>query len=372
MLEQRGSALVQVLLLSVLLLNVIILSLANHINNNRKLSRIMENSDLRAYEVAKAGAIESITFFRKQPMQPVKEFNPTHNDSENPNVGIVRTINIFSRTNNLIGRYEINRNRVQDVSIFYGKPRGTIWAIYSRGLVIRRDTNQVISSKTIAFLIRRIAINIPYEATIIWNRISNVKLESRTRLISSSINIAGSNGTGSPVIQNQSAILPYSINYVTDYYTKVNFNNIFGMTFDEMKALADFRVTNSNDFPRSSAQNPISGKIIVIDTTNPITLEPFYGSGIIISRASITIQNTRPINFNGVIYMMPNTTLTIQCPGMINGVIISDRDNNTGEIKLNNQSGGDYLLVQYDPVIINQLKQQIGNYRFYSNFWEVD
>ncbi|MCS7243588.1 MAG: hypothetical protein RMJ36_02485, partial [Candidatus Calescibacterium sp.] len=156
-------------------------------------------------------------------------------------------------------------------------------------------------------------------------------------MISSSINIAGPSGTGTPTVQNQSAILPHSINYVTNY-SIVNFNNIFGMTLDEMKNMADHIVNSSSNFPQSSPTNPFKSKIIIIDTTTPITLQPFYGSGIIISRANITIPNTRPINFNGIIYMMPNTTLSINCPGTINGIIISEHGNN-GQIILNNQHG---------------------------------
>lgn len=196
--------------------------------------------------------MDALNFFRMQQTQPVRQFSPANNDSENPGLGIVKTINIFSRSDLIRGRYIVyrdnatNRYRSQDISALYGVRPGTIWVIYSEGQVIRRDTNQVIAKKTIGCLIRRVAIDIPYQATIICKNIRNIRLESRTQLRSSDINIAGH--SGDPIIGNQSSIIPAnSINRVTasDYDGKVTLNQIFGMTFDELKKVADYVVSKS-------------------------------------------------------------------------------------------------------------------------------
>ncbi|MCS7165245.1 MAG: hypothetical protein RMJ51_03080 [Candidatus Calescibacterium sp.] len=183
----------------------------------------------------------------------MRRFSPANNDSEDPGLGIVKTINIFSRSDLIRGRYIVyrdnttNRYKSQDISELYGKPAGTIWVIYSEGQIIRRDTNQVIAKKTIGCLIRRVAIQIPYDATIICRNISNIRLVSRINLRSSDINIVGVSGNPGIEDRNTCSIIPAnSINTVTDYDEKVTLNWIFGMTFDELRKVADYVVSDQH------------------------------------------------------------------------------------------------------------------------------
>lgn len=362
--KRKGYVLVQILFISVILLSIIMLALTNHINNTRKITRMSESYNLRAYEVAKAGAIDCLNFFRRQTTQPVTSFNPTINDSENPAIGIQRTLDIFGMTDNIKGRYIIDRGEVEDLSSYYGKSNGTIWIIYSQGLIINTRNNRVLSRKKISFLIRRMTINIPYESTIVWARANNVRLLNRTRLISSSYNVTAPNGTGNPSVGSQCYILPNAVNHVSNYYSEVSYNNIFAMNAKEMQGVADYIVNNSSDFPSSSPSSPFKNKIIIINSD--LTIPPFYGSGIIISKANLTIYGGTPINFSGLIYMEANKNLTIRCPGTISGIVISEPG--SGILAFNNQSGSDYLIVQYDDSILNQIKKILGNYRFYSSF----
>ncbi len=123
----KAFTLVYVLFFSTLLLSVILVSLSNHSINMKKMRKSGENYELRAYEVAKAGLIDTLYYFRKQSAQPVLNFNPTSNDSQNPTIGIVNTLDITSTTNNIKGIYIVNKNLVKDVSLLYNKPAGTIW-----------------------------------------------------------------------------------------------------------------------------------------------------------------------------------------------------------------------------------------------------
>jgi hypothetical protein len=96
-LRNKAFTLAYVLFFSTLLLSVILVSLSNHTMNIKKLRKSGENYDLRAYEVAKAGLIDTLYYFRKQSSQPVLNFNPTSSDSEDPSIGIVNSLSITSK-----------------------------------------------------------------------------------------------------------------------------------------------------------------------------------------------------------------------------------------------------------------------------------
>jgi hypothetical protein len=362
-LRSKAFTLAYVLFFSTFLLSVILVSLSNHTMNVKKLKKSGENCDLRAYEVAKAGLIDTLYYFRKQSSQPVLNFNPTSSDSEDPSDGIVNSLFITSNTNNIVGRYIVKAN---DVSSLYNKPAGTIWEIISEGQIINRArNNEIIADKKLAALIRRISISIPYESTVIWGFANKINLQRRTRMVSSNpaFNISSISGSGSPSVNYQSALLPNTINYVDNYYDQVSINNIFGITINEVKGISDYIVNNVNDFP-----NSFKYKIIYIPSSNTaLTLSNVRGSGIIITQRSLTFQNY--INFSGIIYVMNNANLVFNCPGTILGTIINDKDSTNSNLTFNNTSGSDFLLVQYDRSIIQKLRNIIGNYRFYSSFY---
>jgi hypothetical protein len=366
LLRNKAFTLAYVLFFSTFLLSVILVSLSNHTMNVKKLKKSGENYDLRAYEVAKAGLIDTLYYFRKQSSQPVLNFNPISSDSEDPSTGIVNSLSITSNTNNIVGKYIVDKNLVKDVSSLYNKPAGTIWEIISEGQIINRARNsEIIADKKLAVLIRRISISIPYESTVIWGSASNINLQSRTRMVSSNpaFNISSISGSGIPSINNQSALLPYTINYVNNYNNQVSINNIFGITINEVKGISDYIVNNVTDFP-----NSFKYKIIYIPSSNTaLTLSNVNGSGIIITQRSLTFQNY--INFSGIIYVMNNANLVFNCPGTIFGTIINDKDSHNSTLTFNNTSGSDFLLVQYDRSIIQKLRNIIGNYRFYSSFY---
>jgi hypothetical protein len=365
-LRSKAFTLAYVLFFSTFLLSVILVSLSNHTMNIKKLRKSGENYDLRAYEVAKAGLIDTLYYFRKQSSQPVLNFNPASSDSEDPSIGIVNSLIVTSNTNNIIGRYVVNKNLVKDVSSLYNKPAGTIWEIISEGQIINRArNNEIIADKKLAVLIKRISISIPYESTVIWRSANKINLQSRTRMVSSNpaFNISSISGSGSPSINNQSALLPYTINYVNNYNNQVSINNIFGISINEVKRISDYIVNNVTDFP-----NSFKYKIIYIPFSNTaLTLSNVNGSGIIITQRSLTFQNY--INFSGIIYVMNNANLNFSCPGTIFGTIINDKDSTNSTLTFNNTSGSDFLLVQYDRSIIQKLRNIIGNYRFYSSFY---
>jgi hypothetical protein len=370
-LRSKAFTLAYVLFFSTFLLSVILVSLSNHNMNVKKLKKSGESYDLRAYEVAKAGLIDTLYYFRKQSSQPVLNFNPTSSDSEDSSKGIVNSLFITSKfitsnTNNIVGRYIVNKNLVKDVSSLYNKPAGTIWEIISEGQIINRETNnEIIADEKLAALIRRISFSIPYDSTVIWRSANKINLQSRTRMVSSNpaFNISSISGSGSPSVNNQSALLPYTINYVNNYNNQVSINNIFGISINEVKGISDYIVNNVNDFP-----NSFKYKIIYIPFSNTeLTLSNVNGSGMIITQRSLTFQNY--INFSGIIYVMNNANLVFNCPGTILGTIINDKDSTNSTLTFNNTSGSDFLLVQYDRSIIQKLRNIIGNYRFYSSFY---
>ncbi len=362
----KAFTLAYILFFSTLLLSVVLVSLSNHSMNMKKMKKSGENYELRAYEVAKAGLIDTLYYFRKQSSQPVLNFNPTSTDSENPTVGIVNTLDITSITNNIKGRYIVDKNLVRDVSGLYNKPVGTIWEIVSQGEIFNQRNGEIISKGKLAVLIRRISISIPYEGTVIWKRANNVKLQNRTRMVSSNpaFNLVSLNSTGNPTVINQSALLPYTINYVNNYDNQVSVNNIFGISINEVKGISDYIVNTASDFP-----NSFKYKIIYIPSnSSALDLSNVNGSGIIITQRTLNFSNY--VNFSGIIYVMNNANVNFNCPGTIFGIIINDKDSPNSNLVFNNTSGSDFLLVQYDRSIIQKLRNIIGNYRFYSSFYK--
>lgn len=114
-----GFLLIFVVFLILLLSIFIAVGLAIVLNLQRSLN-VSFDVNLKANEVANAGIEDAISWFKRQLSQPVSEFSPDDNDTEDSNIGLVREYLI---SGNVYGRYEVPKNEVIDVSSKRGLPQ---------------------------------------------------------------------------------------------------------------------------------------------------------------------------------------------------------------------------------------------------------
>jgi len=200
--SSRGTALVMALIICVI---VAILSVvgAQLITSSFKDMQHQQHLSSEADNIARAGLVDAISWFRRQTVQPVAAgvpptkptwadgaFNPikstdtTISATLDPSIGIVNEYSL-SDTTNLYARYEVKRqtatavspydpNAVHDITgqtIFNAQNgQGYVWYITSKGIIYRKFSssaaynqlpNQTVGLSRVSTVIRRISLQIP-------------------------------------------------------------------------------------------------------------------------------------------------------------------------------------------------------------------
>ena len=325
--------------------------------------------------IAKAGLFDALAWFRRQTTQPVSAFNPQFddtvepkvNDTNDPLIGIVREIDM-DQSANIYGRYEVISSTVTDISSQRGFTGvGTIWNIESIGYIyLKLDPtkaynvwpNRVLAYNTLAVDIRRVSMVLPAEAalctydagnTTVGNKgkvIGNTKLGIAYQSGSGTLSIIGT-VTGTPATQ---AISPY----------KDSCSDVFGMTEDELRSIADYYVTSEDDIPV-----PIPNYKIVFFDSGPggatfNSSRPLKGTGIFYCTGNIVIAANSGSSYNGIIYCKGNYEQ--RAPSVINGSVIAR--SNVMII-----GTGDTAEINYDATVLSQIRAYTGQYRFAKGFF---
>lgn len=379
---ERGAALIVVIFASTLILLLLLTALTVTRTSGVIVARQLASQG-QATSAASAGLTETLSWFVRQRQQPVVNFNPqvdtggvcTHIpahsplafDSEDPAVGIVRSFEINS-TGRVWGRYEVRRPAVQDVSARRGKPQaGTIWQIESEGLVyVRNDPalapdanpNWVLARRTMRVDIQRLGLQLPAPAAISALRGNNINVIRPSRIQGGASGIgaayppstgtAGGTGTisGSPP-QSQTSN-PFTIDYM------------FGVTLNELMAMADLVVDDETDLP-----DPLPDMSLIVVRGNATfnATRTFQGSGIVVVLGNLILNPRSNAFYSGVIWVGGNFVMTP--PGTISGSVVV---NGNAQIA----GGSEVAEVNYDPAILEQIRQQMGNYLYSRSPWIVD
>ena len=330
---------------------------------------------------ATAGLTDGLSWFVRQQVQPVTNFNPVadgatcthlprHNplayDSEVPATGIVRSFEINS-TGRVWGRYELRRANVIDVSVRRGKPQpGTVWQLDSEGIVyVRNDAaaapdvapNRVLSRRTMRVDIQRLGLNLPAAAAVSATEADNVNVTqpSRIRGGTTGIGVAHGPNTGVPrgngTVSGNPRLQPISNSFALD--------QIFGVTLNELVAMADIVVDDESELP-----NPLPDMSLVVIRGNATfnATRPLQGSGILVVLGNLICNAQSNAFYGGVIWVQGN--FQFSPPGIINGTVIAN-----GNAHL--LGGSDVAEINYDAAIIAQIRQQMGNYLFSRSPWVV-
>jgi hypothetical protein len=135
---------------------------------------------------------------------------------------------------------------------------------------------------------------------------------------------------------------------------------VFGVTADELKALANVRMPGSQALPNPFPEN---GLIFVEGNHTTSAAAPLKGMGILVVEGNLTIGANSASYFTGLIYVTGNYTQ--QAPSTVRGTVIAG-----GTVNVTGSS--DFAEISYDGGVIAALLQEIGSYRISKSMHRID
>jgi hypothetical protein len=320
----------------------------------------------QARQFARSGLTDALAWYRRQPSQPVAVFNPRLDltasppiiDTDDESVGIVRQ---FEINGNLHGRYEVRKSEVRDISAERGTPGvGIVWLIKAWGYVYRvhdetkafdEVPNQVLGIDVMEAEVRRMTLAPPGAAALCVRVGSNVTIGDKGALVGGGFTgLYHQSATGSPTFLAGSQITGNpSVSAMADYDDSTS--AVFGVKEDELRSLADDRISDPNFFPSPIPQNSLLfvETNVTFDAARPLT-----GTGIVYVKGNVTIAPSSNSFFSGFLYVDGN--LVVGAPAALNGVIVVKGTVVVAGI-------GDRAEVIYDPGPLITLRLEMGQYR---------
>lgn len=384
--DERGVALILAILFTIIVVGITVTG-SLILRSHQTKTKINFVSHGQSVQFAKSGLIEALGWLRKQTAQPVTAFEPTLDagavppilDTIDPEIGIVRE---FEITNSIWGRYEVWktwdsdpdptrlawRQQMQcgDISDLRGDlSPGSVWRIRSLGYVFRRvdpnaafneSPNQVLGQEMAEVEARRLALQPPGQAALCSRTGSTVRVLTRGRVLGGTL-AAGLyylNGTSVPTVSGTGATLTGTPNRSAASTYDDSFEAVFGVSLDELDAMADYVVSAAVDFP-----NPVPIDTVVVAHTGMsfTAAQPLKGTGVAVILGNTTIGQGSYSSFSGLLYVQGNLTLREPCE--IQGAVVV-----TGSVTV--QGNLDYVTIQYDDEILQHLRQELGTYRLSS------
>lgn len=346
-----------------------------------KSSMHMRNQVGQADNVARAGLVDAISWFKRQTCQPVAQscggytspdlaFYPrvASNDTIDETVGLVREYPLTA-DGFLWAHYEVRRSTdVHDVSaqrvsnLTAGS--GYVWQITSTGYVYRRFNpsvaynvapNQMVGTAQAVTEIRRVGLNVPGGAAL------TVVNGSGVTIINKGV-VSGNSGPGlsftnqgtfttAADVDPSSKLLGTPVDQTLA--TPISEMTVFSMSPTDLKSVADYVYAPASmpaNLP-SMAISYVNGSV-TFDATHQLV-----GSGILYVNGDLTVLTCPNTLFSGVVYATGNINIT--GPGGIYGAIIGSGATATTNV----QGYLDVFNVMYDPNLLQSVRQQIGKYR---------
>jgi hypothetical protein len=373
--SERGAALVIVVFACTLILLLLMIALTVTRMSGKTVARQL-SSQGQAMSAASAGLTEGLSWFIRQKQQPVVAFDPVVDpggvcshvpphvppayDSEDPATGIVRSFEI-TQLGKVWGRYAVKRSAVVDVSTRRGKPQaGTIWQVESEGVVyVRNDSakapdvspNFVIAKRVMRADIQRLGLALPANAAVSSTSGKNINVIKPSRVQGGAAGI----GTAYPPLTGP----PKGTGTISGNPAQATTNSsftidtVFGVSLNELTSMADIVVDDESQLP-----NPLPDmKLIVVRGNATFNgARPFQGSGIFVVLGNLILNPQSNAFYSGVIWV--GGTFQATPPGIINGSVIASG----GQAHF--AGGSDVFECNYDAAILDQLRQQLGNYLF--------
>lgn len=367
-------------------------------------TRRQETYTAQAHNVARAGLIDAISWFRRQSVQPVRSsfdvvaypypdaaFKPVQStdtvttDTLDASIGLVKEYEV-SENGNIWGRYEIWRQStgtalsyashdVTDKRIEnHSAGEGLAWYVESLGYVYRRNNagvaynvapNQIIGRARVATEIRRLALSLPVNAAVICNQRNALTVQSNGRVIGGTADAGygyyygttapSVSGSGSQLSGNPSQV---DIDGPSVSTGSISVLSIFGVNASDIRLMADYNVKSAAELPTSY---PTMAIVYVNGNTTFDSSHRLKGGGILFVNGNLTIDDTSNTLFSGIIYATGN--VLVEGPALISGSLLA-----SGTVRLTGVT--DVAQVEYDANLISSVRQQICQYREYrSNYY---
>lgn len=391
--SERGVALVLAILFTIIVVGLVTTG-SLVLRSHQVKTQVNFIAHGQSVQFAKSGLIEALGWMRKQTSQPVLDFEPVLNmgasppimDTIDPAVGIVRE---FQITGSIWGRYEVwkewagdpNPQRLlwrqqmqsEDISTLRGNlAPGSVWRVRSLGYVFRRNDgavafnqppNLVLGQDMTEVEARRLALQPPGQAALCTQNGSLVQLQTRARIVANGETGIYYNGSATPatfipIVTAPGASITAAQQWVaaTPPLTAYDdsFEAVFGVSQQELTAMADYVVNNAPEFP-----SPVPLNSVVLSNIGMTfnASQPLRGTGIVTVIGNTTISQGSYSAFSGLLYVQGN--LTVREPCEIQGAVIV-----TGSVTL--QGASDFVTLTYDDGILTKLRTDIGTYRLSS------
>ncbi len=400
--SDRGSA----LLIAVIMAVAVVLLMAagsQLIVTSFRETRQQQHFGAEVDNIARAGLVDAISWFRRQQMQPVRSgYPPTRyawsdgafdprvstdavkNDTIDESIGIVKEYQL-SENSALWARYEVKRQTnttvaaydpyaVHDITgerLFTGEQNGQgyAWYLCSKGYIYRRknasvpfDTspNEVVARSKVSTEIRRLSLNTQVPCAFICNyggtnSSRKVKVNPKGRIYGGTYGCGRSSGSapqmvaGSTMTGTSSAYNPTS--FMLSQHTP---QYVLGVSTSDLKIMADYLVTDVSQLPETL---PDMTLIYVNGNATFSSSRPLRSSGVLFVAGNLTISAGSNSTFSGLIYATGSAT--IEDPCFISGCVVAFNG-----LTLSRSSGAtDVAEIRYDSAILDMVRQQICQYR---------
>ena len=390
--SDKGVALITtvVLLFAVM---IIVLTGAQLISTSFKETKFHQNFVAEAENVARAGLVDTVSWFRRQgdvvrsgvpPTNPTWEdgaFHPIQIDTDavhsatiDESIGLVKEYQL-NEARTKWARYEIKRQQdtpdidplaVHDITHQrvpnHQKGEGLAWSIVSTGYVYRKISigkftsppDVIISKARVSTEIRRINLNNPACAVAVYDGGSggtyNVKVNKNGRILggNNGIGCARYSGDNAPSVDSNGILsgLPQSDTTSND----LSVISIFGVSELELKSMADrYDVTVTTPMPDMS--------LIYIDGNATFDVsKPLRSSGILYIKGDLTIAELSNSLYSGLIYVTGDATIGTPC--LIMGCLIVK-----GKLSLSSSGATDVAEICYDSQILVDVRNRVCQYR---------
>jgi len=378
--RERGLALILGILFTIVVSGIVI-SGTMLLRAHRQKTETAFHLHGQAAQFARAGLIEALGWFRKQTSQPVLAFAPVLDttstpkvlDTLEPDIGLVREFQISGAT---WGRYEVWKQwdadpqperlawrqqiQVEDVSLARGaNSAGSVWRLRCIGYVFHQadpgvsfDTppNRVVSQDTLETEVRRMTFTPPGAATLCVDDLSNLTIDGRVNVQGNGVG-ACYGATGSPTYLNSPTVVG---GWSTGIYDS-SYESVFGLGEDDLRSLADDRVTVDADFPNPLPRNTFY--FVDVPALNFTDARPLRGTALVVVKGDVVFQSASKSFFSGMLYV--DGDVTIDDPAELNGTIVCN-----GTVTI--QGAPDWIFLTHDSGVLDALRLEIGQYRLSS------
>ena len=365
---------------------------------SRQDTGLHQNVLTQADNVARAGLVDAMSWFKRQTIQPTKsgvpptaydypdaafnpkyDINPFVSDTMDESIGLVKEYQL-SEDNLTWVRYELYRQKdpasnpydehaVHDITEqrIDGRENGEgwVWYLESAGYVYRRrdpakafneSPNEILARVRAASEIRLVTLNLPAHSAVVAydcgkKNQEKIIVRDEGRIIAGDNNPAISwyTGNATPKIYNNAFVSDPKFGNATE----PTIYNVFSVSKSELEHLADIVVENVVYLPDNL---PDMTFIYVKGDAVFTPSNPLIGSGLLFVDGNLTITQNSNSVFSGFVYVAGETI--IEEPTLINGMVVTNV-----RFEISNSSSTNISEVRYNAAILENVRTIICNYR---------